>query len=112
MSMAQPRRPRLFCFAEWKIFTLKQTCANNTISCDAQYVLNGLSARSKQYRAGSNGMRIFALLDRRNDGDITFLKVKSHIETPEEFIKHNLSEEGSILNELADVAAIAATAHF
>ena len=38
--------------------------------------------------------------------------MKSHVETPEDYIKHNLTEEGLILNELADAAATAATTHF
>lgn len=90
----------------------EKVCA---IYCDAQYVLNGLTARSKHYRAGSKGdiwVRIYALPDRRTDGDISFLKVKSHVETPEDFIKHNLIEEGLILDELAGAAATAATTHF
>ena len=94
-------------------------CKNNEstiylyrVYIDAQYVPSGLAARSKHYSAGSNGdiwSRIYAILDRRVDGDIRFIKIKPHIDTVEEYIKHKPSTEGLILNELADAAATVAT---
>ena len=97
--------PRAELWALYKILLLQLAPDKvDTIYCAAQYVLNGLSARSRHYSVGSNGD---SLLDRRIDGDVTFLKVKSHVETPDDFIKHNLIEEGLILNALADCCGYA-----
>ena len=77
---------------------------------DAQYVLNGISSRSRRYSQGTNGdlwVRIFALLDDERLV-IEFVKTKSHIKSDEEWIKYNMTAEALILNEGVDAACTVA----
>ena len=76
------------------------------IYIDAAYVMNGLRANTAHYINGSNGdisRRIFIELDRI--GEMETVKVKSHVDSDEQWEKYGMTAEARCYNAGADAAA-------
>jgi hypothetical protein len=77
---------------------------------DAQYVLNGIFDTTQHYIQGVNGdlwVQVHRLLSAL--GDIfTFIKVKSHVTTGDDWIKYKMTPEAYLYNNGADSVATAA----